>query len=164
MMMEAGAATRQSLITCKGGNKMRLSGLELVNGRIICIGLLTISGSGEQKKEMHRPSTYSAALVTGSGRAFPLTKPLVRIGRTDRFNEIFPEVDLSTEDPMRYISRRHARLLRKGQQWVLVGELGAKHGTYLNGRRLDPGVEVPLRSGDSIRLAKTELIFRSKNN
>ena len=141
---------------------MRLSGLELLNGRIICIGLLTIGG--EQKKRMSHPSTYTAALVTGSGRAFPLTKPLVRIGRTDRFNEIFPEVDLSTEDPMRYISRQHARLLRKGQQWVLVGEPGAKHGTYLNGRRLGPGVEAPVRSGDSIRLAKTELIFRSRSS
>jgi len=141
---------------------MRLSGLELVNGRIICIGLLTISG--ERIKEMRRPSTPSAALVTGSGRAFPLTKPIVRIGRTDRFNEIFPEVDLFTEDPMRYISRRHAKLLRKGQQWVLVEQPGAKHGTYLNGRRLGPGVETPVRSGDSIRLARTRLTFRSRSN
>ena len=142
---------------------MRLSGLELVNGRIICIGLLTISGE-QQKKEMRRPSTYSAALVTSSGRTFPLTTPTVRIGRTDRFNEIFPEVDLSGEDPMRYVSRRHAKLLRKGQQWVIVEEPGAKHGTYLNGQRLQPGLEAPVRSGDSIRLAKAELIFRSRNN
>jgi len=142
---------------------MRLSGLELVNGRIICIGLLTISGE-QRKKEMRRPSTYSAALVTSGGRIFPLMTPIVRIGRADRFNEIFPEVDLSTEDPMRYVSRRHAKLLRKGQQWVLVGEPGAKHGTYLNGHRLQPGVEALVRSGDSIRFARTELIFRSRSN
>ena len=141
---------------------MRLSGLELVNGRIICIGLLTIGG--EQKKMMRRPSASSAALLTRGGRIFPLAKPMVRIGRADRYNEIFPEVDLSTEDPMRYVSRRHAKLLRKGQQWILVEEPGVKHGTYLNGRRLKPGVEAPLRGGDSIRLAKTELIFRSKGN
>jgi len=141
---------------------MPLSGLELVNGRIICIGLLTISG--ERIKEMRRPSTPSAALVTSSGHIFPLRKPMVSIGRTDRFNGIFPEVDLSAEDPMRYISRRHARLLRKGQQWVLVEQPGAKHGTYLNGRRLGPGVETPVRSGDSIRLARTKLTFRSRSN
>jgi len=142
---------------------MRLSGLELVNGRIICIGLLTIGGE-QKKKKTRRPSASSVALVTKGGHIFPLTRPIVRIGRTDRYNEIFPEVDLSTEDPMRYVSRRHAKLVRKGQQWVLIEEPGVKHGTYLNGRRLQPGVETPVRSGDSIRLAKTELIFRSKSS
>ena len=103
---------------------------------------------------------HEAALITKRGRIFPIRKPVVRLGRTDPQNQVFPEVDLSSEDPGKYVSRRHARIIRRGERWFLVEEVGVRHGTYLNGQRVSPGVETPLRDGDEIRLAKVRLIFQ----
>jgi len=113
-------------------------------------------------KDVGTLDSYEAVLITKRGHSFPITKPVVSMGRTDTANDIFPEIDLSSEDPGKHVSRRHARILRKGNQWFLVEEVGVKHGTYLSGRRLSPGVETPLSSGDEIRLAKVRLTFRLK--
>jgi serine/threonine protein kinase len=103
---------------------------------------------------------YLATLVTKRGRFFPIMKPVVSLGRTDPANRIFPEIDLSSEDPGKHVSRRHARILRKGNQWFLVEEVGVRHGTYVNGRKISPGVETPLKNGDEVRLAKVSLTFQ----
>jgi ribosomal protein L40E len=50
------------------------------------------------------------------------------------------------------VSRRHATVsLDDGQP--RVRDEGSTNGTYVNGERIPPGVEVPLREGDSLRLA-----------
>lgn len=115
------------------------------------------------KEPEKRLEAYEAALETKGGRLLPITKPVVSIGRTDAANRIFTEIDLSSEDPGKHISRRHARILRKGQRWFLVEEVGVRHGTYLNGRKISPGVETPLKNGDEIRLAKVRLTFQLKD-
>lgn len=56
-----------------------------------------------------------------------------------------------------YVSRRHARVVATQQRAVLE-DLGAKNGTYLNGRRIAGTVE--LHHGDRITVGPTVLIFR----
>ncbi len=45
------------------------------------------------------------------------------------------------------VSRNHALLTRHAEQWF-VSDLNSRHGTMLNGRRLEPGASRPLFDGD----------------
>lgn len=64
--------------------------------------------------------------------------------------------------PVDDISRRHLRLdLREG--FFFLTDLESTNGTYLNDRRLPPGQEVPLRSGDHVRLGSVILKFLQGN-
>jgi pSer/pThr/pTyr-binding forkhead associated (FHA) protein len=40
--------------------------------------------------------------------------------------------------------------------------MGVHNGTFLNGKRLEPGVPVPLRDGDELRFGLVEMVFRSR--
>jgi pSer/pThr/pTyr-binding forkhead associated (FHA) protein len=50
------------------------------------------------------------------------------------------------------ISRRHARVSRKGGQWR-IEDIGSTNGTWVNGRRLERGRPHPLAPGDSVNLS-----------
>lgn len=45
------------------------------------------------------------------------------------------------------VSRRHARIRVRGQT-AFIQDLGSRHGTFVNGSRLDPDEEVEIRQGD----------------
>lgn len=79
---------------------------------------------------------------------WPLDKPVVTIGRT-------PESDITLE--AREVSRRHARIERRGIQYVLIDE-GSKNRTYVNGRPItEPYV---LTDGDEVGIAmRFKLLF-----
>jgi len=49
------------------------------------------------------------------------------------------------------ISRRHFRVSRRGSHWLLT-DLSSRHGTYLNGIRLEAEQAAPLNDGDLIRV------------
>src|SRR5207237_2059060 len=50
--------------------------------------------------------------------SFQLHKESSLVGRTDPNSSIFPEVDLSRFDPHTKVSRRHARIYRKGDVYL----------------------------------------------
>lgn len=109
------------------------------------------------KKE---PSEVKAYLVsTMSGRTFPITRGEAIIGRVDRVTGAIPEIDLSEEDPKRFISRRHAKIVREEQGFHLVEEIGTVNGTYLNNQRLSTGTPMLLKNGDAITIANVTLTF-----
>jgi HD-GYP domain-containing protein (c-di-GMP phosphodiesterase class II) len=62
--------------------------------------------------------------------------------------------------PLHTISRRHARLRRRGESWA-VEDLHSSNGTFVNGERLLPGAWRQLDDGDELELASTLLVFRS---
>jgi HD-GYP domain-containing protein (c-di-GMP phosphodiesterase class II) len=62
--------------------------------------------------------------------------------------------------PEHTISRRHARLLRRGDTWV-IEDLHSRNGTFLRGERLSPGAWRSLHDGDELSLASVPLVFRS---
>jgi serine/threonine protein kinase len=81
------------------------------------------------------------------------------VGRTDPLSNIFPEVDLSRFDPQTKVSRRHARIWREGESFM-VEDLGSVNGTVINDMiRLEPRRPRALDSGDRIRLGETTLHF-----
>ncbi|HEV2764025.1 MAG TPA: FHA domain-containing serine/threonine-protein kinase, partial [Pyrinomonadaceae bacterium] len=91
--------------------------------------------------------------------ALPLPKESNLVGRMDPNSNIFPEVDLSKFDPETKISRRHARIWREGDTF-LVEDLGSVNGTVINESiRLGPRQPRALENGDKLRLGETTLHF-----
>lgn len=110
------------------------------------------------------PLPAHAALMINRGRSagkeFPVHEDEAYIGRWDADSGIFPDVDLDTDDPEAKVSRRHARITRRGEQYF-IEDLGSTNGTFVNrGRRLLPGDRQPLSDGDEIIIGKTFLRFR----
>lgn len=95
-----------------------------------------------------------------AGKEFQLDAAELNIGRWDADNGIFPDVDLDADDPEAKVSRRHARILREDNQF-LIEDLGSTNGTFVNrGRRLLPGSRQRLEDGDEIIVGKTFLRFK----
>lgn len=94
-----------------------------------------------------------------AGKQFPLSDDESQIGRWDADGGIFPDVDLDSDDPEAKVSRRHARIMRRGEHYF-IEDLGSTNGTFINrGRRLLPGDRQPLRDNDEIIVGKTFLRF-----
>jgi pSer/pThr/pTyr-binding forkhead associated (FHA) protein/CheY-like chemotaxis protein len=79
------------------------------------------------------------------------------IGRSDTATKFLPDVDLSPYHAELYgISRQHAALVVNSAQLMVV-DLNSGNGTYLNGVKLTPHEENPLRSQDRLQLGKLPL-------
>ncbi|HEX8149098.1 MAG TPA: FHA domain-containing protein [Pyrinomonadaceae bacterium] len=97
------------------------------------------------------------------GKEFPMCEEESHIGRWDADGGIFPDVDLDSDDPEAKVSRRHARITRRGGLYY-IEDLGSTNGTFVNrGRRLLPGDRQPLRDGDEVIVGKTFLKFHVLN-
>ncbi len=118
--------------------------------------------------EIYSQTAFTAKLVIEgtselNAPAFSLQKDDNLLGRRDPMSNIFPEVDLSKYDPQTKISRRHARIWRDGNNF-LVEDLGSSNGTILSRTmaesfRLPPNQPQVLSAGDRIRLGDATLHF-----
>jgi serine/threonine protein kinase len=127
-----------------------------------------IAQHGVHSEIYAKPSSATAKLlIEGTSElaapAYTITKDENLVGRRDPMSNIFPEVDLSKYDPQTKISRRHARIWRDGQAF-LVEDLGSSNGTILTPTLKDPFRLVPhkphaLSSGDKIKIGDTTLHF-----
>jgi CRP-like cAMP-binding protein len=97
----------------------------------------------------------------GDAVAFPVEGVEILIGRYDPVTDLRPDVDLTQVDLKRSVSRRHARLARTGDGWVVVEEVGALNGTFVNGEKLVTGRPHPLADGDKLGLGMVKLVFRA---
>lgn len=80
------------------------------------------------------------------------------IGRLDKMAGITPEIDLTEADKEMVTSRKHSRILKKGDVY-LVEDLNSTNFTYLNGKILSPKTPTILDDGDVIRIGKLYLVF-----
>lgn len=79
------------------------------------------------------------------------------IGRTDPHAQIFPEIDLTKYDTQTKVSRRHARIFKKGGAFFLE-DLQSANGTSVNGgSALLPRQTHQLQTGDIVKLGETSL-------
>lgn len=98
--------------------------------------------------------------VSGSGSVkssvFPLHDEVV-IGRD-------PQDSLDSDKflciPEHTVSRRHARIMRRGDTYF-VEDLHSFNGTYVLGNRLAPGAWQPLRDGDELSVPSAQMVFHS---
>ena len=81
-----------------------------------------------------------------SGEAFNLTGERNTIGRS-------PEAEVFLDDVT--VSRDHALLIRRGEQWHL-DDLGSLNGTYVNRSRIE---SQRLEEGDEVQIGKYKLTF-----
>ena len=113
-------------------------------------------------------TTYAEAIgaamayleVPGDGTAKPVVFPLhdeVVIGRE-------PQDSLSSDKflciPDHTVSRRHARIRRRGSTYF-VEDLHSFNGTFVLGNRLRPGSWHPLRDGDELAVSSAQIVFHS---
>lgn len=94
-----------------------------------------------------------------SSHTFKITGDSTLIGRIDPVTNIIPDIDLTSLDVGRTVSRRHARLTYINEKLYLVEELGVTNGTFVNGKKLSAGQLMELKKGDKIGLGKVELIL-----
>jgi CRP-like cAMP-binding protein len=131
--------------------------------------LAASGGAGEQAVPAGAPPGATTTLQSealayfisaASGSVFPIFKPESLIGRFDSVTGLSPEVDLTSEDQSRNISRRHARLVLKNGQFHIAEEIGTMNGTFLNGQKLANGALTPVDDGDELTLCRLTLTFR----
>lgn len=98
--------------------------------------------------------------VIGAGDAVPAVFPLhdeVVIGRD-------PQDSLDRDHffciPEHTVSRRHARILRRGEGYF-VEDLHSFNGTYVDGERLKPGAWRALHEGDELTISNAQIVFHS---
>jgi pSer/pThr/pTyr-binding forkhead associated (FHA) protein len=77
--------------------------------------------------------------------------PETTVGRRDPVTGIFPDVDLTPVDNQRSVSRRHAKIYRRGAKFFLAEEIGTMNATFLNGNRLETGVPGEIAPGAELR-------------
>jgi pSer/pThr/pTyr-binding forkhead associated (FHA) protein len=99
-------------------------------------------------------------IVTPTGRRLAIAPPEdVLIGRSDRYVDFVPDVDLSHEGEVAVrVSRRHAIITWHGLVPQLE-DLGSGFGTRLNGQTLFIGQAVALKPGDHIWLGGCVLAY-----
>ncbi len=107
------------------------------------------------------PATGPERLVhVPSGMEFPLASGSeTTIGRKDPVTGIYPDIDLTPADSQRSVSRRHAKIYRRGRKFFLGEEIGTVNATFLNGARLETGVPAELRPGDEVRCGVVSMRF-----
>jgi hypothetical protein len=112
----------------------------------LCIGLL-ISLAHVILKE----ASIKVEAGFRAGRELILSKPDTTIGRAES-----SDIGLFGDNG---VERTHARILKKGDRWVLTDN-NTPSGTYLNGERVDG--PTPLRSGDLIGVGRSSLRFSER--
>lgn len=85
----------------------------------------------------------------GTGREFPVAKPVVTLGRA-------PSNDVVVDDDE--VSRQHAVLRRQDGGYV-IADMGSSNGTFVNGKRIT--APQPLRVGDTIRIGRADLVLQA---
>ncbi|MGE4234436.1 MAG: FHA domain-containing protein [Bacteriovoracia bacterium] len=72
----------------------------------------------------------------------PFSQSRITVGRAEG-------LDIRLAAPS--VSRRHCSVIRKANKWYIVDE-GSKKGTYVDGKRLEKGIEVEISSDSKIQL------------
>lgn len=85
-----------------------------------------------------------------AGLELPLGRDALTIGRSS-------ESGLVIRDD--YTSSHHARLLLRGEQWLLQ-DLQSTNGTFLDGRRVSPDAPVPVPFGVPVKVGATTFELR----
>ena len=99
-----------------------------------------------------------------SNRTFILDQDRNLIGRFDPVTGIKPEVDLTYEDDTRSVSRRHAVIFRKNNQFFVQEEIGVLNGTYVNGNKSSSNnQQLPLKDQDMVNIGMLAFKFYMVN-
>jgi len=102
-------------------------------------------------------------LFSSAGKRFPLARDIVVIGRVTPRQAV--DIDLSKLDLERVISRKHAVIIRRGEDYF-IKDTNSSNGVYVNNRKITPGQLRKLANGDLLQLGGphgVELLFGIRN-
>jgi hypothetical protein len=101
-------------------------------------------------------------LVHASGDEFPLPASDAEavVGRADPVKGFKPDVVLSSLDAQRSLSRRHAKIVREGDEFFVVEEPGVRNGTFVNGKAVKTGQKTKIEDGDEVAFGLIKTVFR----
>lgn len=102
------------------------------------------SGTLATKNRLVELTTGNAFFLSGGDETM--------IGRADPVTGILPDVDLTAIDTSRSVSRRHAKIVRRGHAHSIIEEVGTVNGTYVNDQKIPTGSLVPLNNGDRLKI------------
>ena len=118
-------------------------------------------GDPVEAGKAERPKDCHAYFVSEDGKQiFYLVMGRATIGRFDPVTCLKPEVDLSSLDLNRSVSRHHARVDLEGGVYTVTEEVGALNGTFVNSKKLVTGKSARINDGDSLNLGMVKLTFR----
>jgi len=102
--------------------------------------------------------TWISLHLLESGQILPYSdQKEFTMGRLSENQPIEPDVDLSPYKAFdNGVSRLHA-VIRYNEGNVVLVDLGSSNGSYVNGIRVMPNIEHPLRHGDIIALGKLKI-------
>ena len=83
------------------------------------------------------------------------------VGRADPRSKFTPDIELSSVDSQRSLSRRHVKVTRQADEFFLAEEPRVANGTFLSGERLKPGVAVAIKDGDEVCFGVIKTVFRT---
>ncbi len=117
------------------------------------IGTLPLPAGGQGGISLPTRARRLRLLILNTGRLsnwLPDTE--IQIGRSDRANGIFPQVDLDPDGGYEAgVSRKHAQISRNDDTYYVM-DLGSVNGSFLNKQRLPPHTATALKDGDELRL------------
>ncbi len=108
-----------------------------------------------------KPQTSGNSIVlklVGSSQTIPLSgQKEFTLGRITEGQPILPDIDLSPyEGYAEGVSRLHAAI-RVTDRGVMIVDLGSSNGTRINGQKIVPNVNYPLKDGDMLALGRIKL-------
>ena len=92
------------------------------------------------------------------GKEYLLYKPEMLLGRMDREENVFPDIDLEDQDDG-YVSRKHAIIRCEGGS-VTVEDLGTENGTSVDNRPIPAHKTLALNPSQVLRLGKVSLMLK----
>jgi len=102
-------------------------------------------------------------IALGSKRVFKLEADQNLVGRFDPVTGIKPEVDLTYEDENRSVSRRHAIIYRRDDEFYVREELGVLNGTFVNGNKVaQDEIGMILKSKDTVNFGMLAFRFEKE--
>jgi pSer/pThr/pTyr-binding forkhead associated (FHA) protein len=103
-------------------------------------------------------STWITLHLLETGDILPISeRNECTMGRLSENQPIEPDIDLTPFKAFdNGVSRLHA-VIRKSEGNVVLVDLGSSNGTYVNGVRIMPNIEQPLRHGDIVALGKLKM-------
>jgi hypothetical protein len=123
-----------------------------------------------EAEELHDAISYVSAVpsqgnswislhLLDSGKILPFSdRKEFTLGRISDNQPIEPDLDLSPYKAFdNGVSRLHAVIRHHKEGAVVLVDVGSSNGTYINGVRILPNVEHPLRHGDIVALGKLKM-------
>lgn len=122
------------------------------------LGKMSKRESGELSHPIEGEDAWANLHLLDTGQVLPLSsRNEFTMGRISEGQPIMPDIDLSPYQAYAAgVSRLHAVIKLIGSSIIFM-DLGSANGTFLNGNRLAPNEEHPLKHGDIISLGKMRM-------